>query len=160
VIVSDAGPLIVLFQIDKLSILKELFGEVKVPVAVYNEITVKEQEKAAFLKIEWLEPIKAKKDNDYKLLEELVDRGEAEAIILAKQLKLPLLADDAKARKYASLLNVEVMGTLGLLKLAKIRGVIPSVKVVIKEMLAEGYYIDGRLITKLLEDVGESKLSL
>ncbi len=155
-IISDAGPLIVLLQINKLSILKELFGTVKVPIAVYDEITIKEHEKAAFLKVEWLKPVKVKKDNDYKLLEELVDKGEAEAIILAKQQKLPLLADDAKARKYASLLNVEVMGTLGLLKLAKNRGVIPSVKVVIKDMLAEGYYIDGRLVAKLLVDVGES----
>jgi predicted nucleic acid-binding protein len=156
VIICDAGPLIVLLQIKKLSILKELFGTVKVPVAVYDEITVNEHEKAAFLKAEWLKPVKVKKDNDYKLLEELVDKGEAEAIILAKQQKLPLLADDAKARKYAALLNVEVMGTLGLLKLAKNRGVIPSVKVVIKDMLAEGYYIDGRLVAKLLLDVGES----
>ncbi len=155
-IVSDAGPLIVLVQINRLSILKELFGTVKVPVAVYDEITVKEHEKAVFLNVEWLKPVKVKKDNDYKLLEELVDKGEAEAIILAKQLKLPLLADDAKARKYAALLNVEVMGTLGLLKLAKNRGVIVSVKAIIKEMLREGYYIDSRLIAKLLEDVGES----
>jgi predicted nucleic acid-binding protein len=156
VIVSDAGPLIVLLQINKLPILQEIFETVKVPLAVYEEITVKEKEKTAFSKAEWLKPVKAKKDNDYILLEELVDRGEAEAIILAKQLKLPLLVDDAKARKYALLLNVEVMGTLGLLKLAKNRGVIPSVKAVIKEMLAEGYYIDGRLITKLLTDVSES----
>jgi predicted nucleic acid-binding protein len=156
VIVSDAGPLIVLLQINKLSILKETIGTVKVPMAVYDEVTVKDREKAIFSKAEWLKPVKVKKDNDYKLLEELVDNGEAEAIILAKQLKLPLLADDAKARKYATLLNVEVMGTLGLLKLAKSRGVISSVKDVIKEMLAEGYYVDGRLIAKLLADVGES----
>jgi uncharacterized protein len=156
VIVSDAGPLIVLLQINKLSILKELFGVVKVPVAVYAEITVKEQEKVAFSNVEWLKPVKVKKDNDYKLLDELVDSGEAEAIILAKQLKLPLLADDAKARKYAALLNVEVIGTLGLLKLAKNRRIIPSVKVIIKEMLTEGYYIDARLIAKLLRDVEES----
>jgi predicted nucleic acid-binding protein len=63
--------------------------------------------------------------------------------------------DDAKARKYASLLNVEVLGTLGLLKLAKNRSVLPSVKGVIKDMLSEGYYVDERLIAKLLTDVGE-----
>ena len=54
------------------------------------------------------------------------------------------------------MLNVAVIGTLGLLKLAKTRGVIPSVKPLIKEMLAEGYYVDGKLIAKLLEAVGES----
>ncbi len=155
-IVSDAGPLIVLLKTNKLSILKELFEIVSVPIAVYNEITAKEQEKELFLKIEWIKPAKIKKDNDYKLLEQLVDKGEAEAIILAKELKSSLLADDAKARKYAILLNVEVIGTLGLLKLAKNRGVIPSVKAAIEDMLAEGYYIDGRLIAKLLEDVGEA----
>lgn len=155
-IVSDAGPLIVLCQIDRLSILKDLFGEVKVPIAVYEEITVKEQEKAVFLKTNWLKPLKVKKDNDYLLLEELVDMGEAQAIILAKQQKLPLLVDDAKARKYAVMLNVDVMGTLGLLKLAKKRAVILSVKDVIKEMLEKGYYIDSRLIGTLLSDVGES----
>jgi predicted nucleic acid-binding protein len=156
VIVCDAGPLIVLLKTNKLSILKDLFGTVNVPTAVYSEITVKEWEKALFSKIEWINPLKVKKDNDYKLLEQLVDKGEAEAIILAKELKSPLLADDAKARKYAILLNVEVIGTLGLLKLAKTRGVIPSVKAAIRDMLAEGYYIDGRLIAKLLDDVGES----
>ena len=80
-IVSDAGPLIVLLKTNKLSILKELFETVNVPIAVYNEITAKEQEKALFLKIEWLKPAKIKKDNDYKLLEQLVDKGEAKAII-------------------------------------------------------------------------------
>ena len=44
-IVSDAGPLIVLLQTNQLSILKELFGKVNVPIAVYTEITVKEKRK-------------------------------------------------------------------------------------------------------------------
>jgi predicted nucleic acid-binding protein len=81
VIVSDAGPLIILAQIDKLWILRELYDAVKVPLAVYDEITVKEQDKTVFLTAEWLKSVKVKKDNDYMLLEELVDRGEAEAII-------------------------------------------------------------------------------
>jgi hypothetical protein len=67
-----------------------------------------------------------------------------------------LLLDDAKARKYAKLLNVEVIGTLGLLKIAKSRGVIPSVKKIISDMLAEGYYIEDKLVTQILEDAGES----
>jgi predicted nucleic acid-binding protein len=76
VIVSDAGPLIILLQTNKLSILKDLFATVKVPAAVYKEITVKKQEKAVFSKMEWLKPARVKKDNDYKLLEELLDKGE------------------------------------------------------------------------------------
>ena len=155
-IVADAGPLIVLLKINKLSILKELFGTVNIPIAVYDEITVRTKEKADFSKIEWLKPTRIKEDGDYKLLEELVDKGEAEAIILAKELKTTLLVDDAKARKYAALLNVDVIGTLGLLKLAKNHGVLASVREAIKDILAQGYYIDNRLVVKLLEDAGES----
>ena len=89
-------------------------------------------------------------------LEKLINRGEAEAIVLAKELNTTLLIDDAKARKYAKLLNIEVIGTLGLLKIAKRNGLVRSVGKVIEEMLAEGYYIEERLVRKILKDIGES----
>lgn len=155
-IVSDASPLIVLLKTNKLSILKEMFEIVIVPTAVYKEITIKEQEKAIFDNIKWIKTKKIESNELKIFLEKLVDRGEAEAIILAKELKMGLIVDDAKARKYARHLNVEVIGTLGLLKTAKNRGVITSVQESINDMLAAGYYIEDNLIAKLLEDVGES----
>lgn len=155
-IVSDASPIIVLLKTNNLSILKDLFEKITIPTAVYKEITAKEQEKIIFDKIDWIKTRNIKNTQENVLLEKLIDKGEAEAIILAKELKTTLLLDDAKARKYAKLLNVEVIGTLGLLKIAKNRGVIPSVKKVISNMLAEGYYIEDQLITKVLEDAGES----
>ena len=155
-IVSDASPLIVLLKTNKLSILKELFEKIIVPTTVYKEITAKKQEKIIFDKIEWIETRNIKNTEINAFLEKLIDKGEAEAIILARELKTSLLIDDAKARKYAKLLNIEVIGTLGILKIAKTRGVIPSVKKAISDMLTEGYYINDKLITRLLEDVGES----
>ena len=152
-IVSDAGPLIVLLKTNKLSILQELFKKIIVPTAVYQEITEKEQERVIFEEIDWIEVRDVTKEDH--LLEKLIDKGEAEAIILAKQLKTSLLVDDAKARKYAVLLDVEVIGTLGLLKMAKKRGIIPSVKDVINDMLVEGYYIEEKLIALILKDVDE-----
>ena len=153
---SDASPLIVLLKTNKLSILEKLFEKVNIPKEVYREITAKEQDKLFFSKISWIET-KTVKNTELKVfLEKLIDKGEAEAIVLAKELKMPLLADDSKARKYAKLLNVDVIGTLGLLKIAKNRGVIPSVKEVISDMLAQGYYLDDKLITRLLDDVDES----
>ena len=155
-IVSDASPLIVLLKTNKLSILQKLFKKIIIPQAVYREITAKEQEKLIFDKAGWIEIRDIKNTEVNTLLEKLVDKGEAEAIVLAKELKTSLLVDDAKARKYAILLNLEVIGTLGLLKMAKNRGVIPSVKDAINDMLAEGYYIEDKLIARILEDVGES----
>ena len=153
---SDASPLIVLLKTNKLSILKELFQKIAIPMAVYKEITAKEQDKLTFDNIEWIETRHIKNTEINAFLEKLIDKGEAEAIILAKELKTQLLIDDSKARKYAKLLNVEVIGTLGILKIAKNRGVIPSVREVISDMLDGGYYINDKLITRVLEDVGEA----
>jgi predicted nucleic acid-binding protein len=44
VIVSNAGPLIVLLKTGKISILKDLFQKVLVPTAVWEEITAKDYE--------------------------------------------------------------------------------------------------------------------
>ena len=155
-IVSNASPLIVLLKINKLSILKELFEKIVVPEAVYKEITAKEHDKLVFDKLEWIEVRSARNIEMTALLEKLIDRGEAEAVVLARELSATLLIDDAKARKYAKLLNIEVIGTLGLLKIAKRRGLVRSVRKVINGMLAEGYYIEDKLVRKILKDIGES----
>ena len=154
-IVSNASPLIVLLKINKLSILKKLFEKIVIPDTVYKEITAKEHDKLVFDKLKWIETRSVRKTEMINLLEKLINKGEAEAIILAKELNATLLIDDAKARKYAKLLNIEVIGTLGLLKMAKKRGLVQSVRKVIDNMLTEGYYIEDRLVRKILKDVGE-----
>ena len=155
-IVSNASPLIVLLKINKLSILKELFEKIIIPEAVYKEITAKEPDKLIFDKTGWIKTRSVTNIEMTTLLEKLVNTGEAEAIVLAKELKITLLIDDAKARKYAMLLNIELIGTLGLLKIAKKNGLVQSVRKVIEDMLAEGYYIEDKLVRKILKDVGES----
>jgi len=155
VIVSNASPLIVLLKTNKLSILKKLFKKIVIPDTVYKEITAKEHDKLVFDKLKWIETRRVKKTEMINLLEKLINKGEAEAIVLAKELNATLLIDDAKARKYAKLLNIEVIGTLGLLKMAKKRGLVQSVRKVIDDMLNEGYYIENRLVRKILKDVDE-----
>jgi hypothetical protein len=156
VIVSNASPLIVLLKINKLFILKELFEKVVIPDAVYKEITAKEHDKLVFDKLKWVEIRRVRKTEMINLLEKLIDKGEAEAVVLAKELNATLLIDDAKARKYAKLVNIEVIGTLGLLKMAKKNGLVQSVRKVIDDILTEGYYIEDRLVRKILKDIGES----
>jgi len=119
VIISNASPLIVLLKINKLSILKKLFEKIVISKAVYKEITAKEHDKLIFDKLEWIEARSVRNIEMTTLLEKLIDKGEAEAIVLARELNATLLIDDAKARKYAKLLNIEVIGTLGLRKIAK-----------------------------------------
>jgi len=54
--------------------------------------------------------------------------------MLAKECKSKLLIDDLEGRKQSDLLNLQFMGSLGLLKLAKERGLITSAREVIEEM--------------------------
>ncbi len=52
----------------------------------------------------------------------MTGKGEAEAIILAKECRSKLLIDDAQGRKHAELLNLKFIGCLGLVKMAKKQG--------------------------------------
>ncbi|VVB84321.1 Uncharacterised protein [uncultured archaeon] len=153
-IVSNSSPLIVFSKINRLSLLEEMFGEVYIPKAVFDEVT-RGRKGAEIVKNKWIK-IKEIKDKDFaEYLSKMIGKGEAEAIILAKEHKSKLLIDDAEGRKHAELLNLEFMGCLGLLKLAKKRGLIKSVGEIIKELKNESFYIDEGLITALLESVGE-----
>ena len=63
------------------------------------------------------------------LLEGFVDKGEAEAITLTLELGADiLLVDDRDARNLAKKLGLHVMGILGVLALAKYRGLVQEVK--------------------------------
>ena len=44
IVVSDTTPLISLLKIGRLDLLKKLFGEIFIPQAVFNELTVDESD--------------------------------------------------------------------------------------------------------------------
>lgn len=153
-IVSNSSPLIIFSKINRISLLEELFGEVYIPKAVFEEVT-RGRKGTEIVKNKWIK-VKDVKDKDFvEYLSKMLGKGEAEAIILAKEHKSRLLIDDAEGRKHAELLNLKFIGCLGLLKLAKERGLIKSAGEVIEEMKNESFYIDEGLITALLESIGE-----
>lgn len=52
----------------------------------------------------------------------LLDAGEAEAITVAKERRLPLLVDETKGRSIARMMGIPVLGLVGLLLMAVQRG--------------------------------------
>ncbi len=147
-VVSNTSPLIGLSNIGKLKILHDVFGEVVVPPAVQREfgeelpewITVKAPENKPLVQA---------------LLESLGD-GESEAIALAIELNADfLILDDLKARKIARKLGLRVIGTAGLLLLAKKRGVINEVKPLLMELMEKGFRISNEVIEIILKSAGE-----
>lgn len=121
--VSNSGPLIHLAKIDKLILLKELFGKVFVSPQVKTEVVnagKKEGMADAFLIEGEIENGWIIVDEDIGNVEDIaknvgIDEGEAAAILLARKMEKPILLDDLASRRFATGLGLEVTGSIGVL---------------------------------------------
>lgn len=152
--VSNTSLLIALKHAELLEKLNLLFQRIIVPPSVMRELSVKEKEYfqgLSFLSVE--EP----RDRRLVLvLKTIVDEGEAEAITLALEKNSLLIIDDLKGRKAARRLGLEIIGTLGVLKAMKLKGIVREVKPFIERLREKGFYISDDLVNKLLSDIGEA----
>ena len=82
--------------------------------------------------------------------------GELEAITLYKELDADmLLIDDNRAKKFAALNGIRVIGSLGVLIKAKEHGYIEKVKPLLNQIIASEIYISEKLISKVLKICNE-----
>jgi uncharacterized protein len=156
-IVSNTTPLISLLIIDKLNLLNEIYGKISVPYAVFKELEQGKQKTyyQDISKINWIEIVDINNKEIEQSLFDL-DEGEAEAIILAKELNADLLILDEKlGRDYAKKLNVKITGTLGVLLKAKELGLIDSVRELLDILVKKGVWLSPKLIEKVLNLAGE-----
>src|SRR5438876_102182 len=71
-----------------------------------------------------------------------LDRGESEALVPAREIKADrIFLDDLAARRVALRRHMPIIGTLGLLLLAKKLHLISTVKPLVAELIAAGRYI-------------------
>jgi hypothetical protein len=131
-IVSNASPLINISAIRKLDLLRKLYKQILIPAAVWDEIVIKgkgQPGSEAVRKANW---IKKEPVQNVTLVETLgltLDRGEAEAIALAKEKNAELLLiDEQLAKKVADHLSLNYIGLIGVLREAKSKGLIKGIK--------------------------------
>ncbi len=156
-IVSDTGPLVVLFKSNLLFVLKEIYQEVLVPETVKKELIRKPEGTSIFDNNPWIKVVKATNRKSVQILNLMVDEGEAEAIALAMELNSMILMDDRKGRNCAKNIKLKVRGTLGLFLEAKKKGIVKSVTECIDKLKEAGYYLDDDLIEAVLTKSGEIK---
>lgn len=154
-IISDTGPLVVLFKTELLFILKEIYREVLVPKTVKKELIRKPEGIGIFENNPWIKVVEATNRESIQILSLIVDEGEAEAIALALEHSSMILIDDRKGRSCAKHLDLKVRGTLGLFIEAKKKGIVRSVKQCIDKLKESGYYLDDDLIEAVLIKAGE-----
>ena len=158
-VVSNASPLINLARIQRFDLLKQFYGRVTIPTAVYEEVVVYGQERDGSRDVRnatWIDRASPADDLAVSALSAQLDRGEASAIILARELNAELLLiDEIRGRRVAEKLGVKVTGTLGILTRAKREGLIPNLRDEITRLQSQGTWIHPKLSRDILELVGE-----
>lgn len=144
-IVCNSSVLIVLEKVDVLSILRELFKDIFIPLAVKREV-FREEEPPAWIKCQEIsQPLAS------KVLEGSLEAGEREAICLYEELEADLLViDDLEGRRVAERLGAKITGTLGILLLAKEKGIIDKVEPFLKKIVEDGFRISENLYESIL----------
>lgn len=152
IVISDTSPLSALLTVKQADLLPSIFGQVVIPVAVRSELLRFHPQLP-----EWLR-VQAVADADLVARHaENVDRGEAEAIALAQEVKADyLLIDERKGRRLAQRQGLRVIGIVGVVLIAKRRRLISSARALIDQMVKEsGIYLDENLKASALRSVGE-----
>lgn len=161
--VSDSFTLIHLSKIGRLALLKDFYGSVIIPLAVWTEVVLEGEGRVGAQEVTkardegWIQIESPKNLDLLLLLKRNLDTGEAEAIAFAVENPSSiLLIDEADARKIARLYNVVVTGVIGILIRAKAEKKIDSLRNELDILLEDGgFWLSDELYNRALEIVGE-----
>jgi uncharacterized protein len=159
-IVSNTSPITNLAAIDQLHLLREIYGIILIPHAVYDELTVLNRPVPGTAEVQMFNWITLRQVSDrlqVTNLRQMVDAGEAEAIALALELSAErLLIGEASGRALAESLGIRITGILGTLLIAKQRGLILSVQPLMEDLIQKaGFRVSSGLYRLVLDSAGE-----
>jgi predicted nucleic acid-binding protein len=155
IVVSDTTPLSELAKVGRMTLLRDIFGTIAIPQEVYQEVTtgihpaVNEVKTATWIEVHSV--FNSQKVADLRAVTQL-HLGECAAIILAEELNAAqILIDERAARQVAESRNLKVIGTIGILLLAKNRNLISNVKELLDALMTEGMRISPTIYRKALK---------
>lgn len=156
-VISNATPLIALNKIGKLDLLRQVYKEIIIPYAVYEEVVLDFDAPDDFVqKNNFINVMKIKNEEAKKLFVTSLHKGEVEVMILAKEIKADIcIIDDLLARKYAKYYGLQITGTIGIILKAKKLGIITEIRPIMNELIDSDIYIDKKLYNKALKIAGE-----
>jgi uncharacterized protein len=154
IIVSDTTPLSELAKVGQLNLLGQVFSQVIVPEEVYRELQRGNHPASQLISsLDWLAVRAVQNLPEVQRLNNQVglDLGESEAIVLAEELKADqLLVDDLAGRREAQARGLSLIGTVGVLLVAKQRGLIEQVKPILDDLRNGGTRIAQPLYERVL----------
>jgi uncharacterized protein len=148
-VVCNASPLITLAQIGRLDLLRALFSTVVVSPAV-----VRETPRTA--KPSWIVERPLAGPVPPPVVAASLGPGETETICLALELGASqVILDERRGRRFAQALGIRVIGTVGVLLLAKDRGLLSAVRPEIDALVGTGFRLASWVIDDALATAGE-----
>ncbi len=158
IVVADAGPLIYLGAAGQLDLLQTLFERVVVPSSVWDEVVIAGVGKPGSAEVGsagWLDVLTPSPGHRPVVLGSL-DRGEADAILLCRELPAEAsLCDDLAGRRAAQSLGLAVIGTLAVLLRAKEMGAVDDVGSLMEDLIDLGFRASPALLRTVLALAGE-----
>lgn len=159
-VISNTSPIINLAAIGQLGLLRDLFGEVVIPQAVFDEIVIRGEGKPGALEVAARTWFHIETVQDQALVQALLGdlhAGEAEALALAVESKPDVvLLDERRARETAQRFGLPYTGLLGVLEQAKREGLVPVIRPLLDDLQHKaGFWINTALYTHILRRVGE-----
>lgn len=160
-IISNTTPLIGLAVVDQFALLHHLFGQIIIPEAVFAEAVMFGREqggaKQEVTGAEWIKVVAVRDRLAVDVLLDELDRGEAETIVLARELKADwVLMDEKKGRRKLLEMNLRIVGTVGLLLKGKQAGFLSEVRPHLEKLRQQGFSLSQVVIEGVLQQANES----
>ncbi|MDX9795939.1 MAG: DUF3368 domain-containing protein [Arcobacteraceae bacterium] len=152
IVVSNTTPIISLASIGKIDILKRFFDTVYISQAVYDEL--KSKDSFGFDEIDdpFFQIVSIKDTIATDILLNDLDLGEAQTIVLAKELNANMvLIDENIGYKIAKSQNLNVKRTLSLLITAKNKKYIKTIKPLLDDMITNKRWISKSVYFEVLK---------
>ena len=160
IVVSNTTPLIGLASIGRFDLLHAIFGEITIAQAVYDEAVVAGRKEGGAKRevsgATWVNTVSVRDRLAVEVLLDELDLGEAETIILARELHADwVLMDEKKGRRKLEQMGMSKIGTLGLLLKARQVGILSAIRPEIERLRHQGFSVSQAVTDAVLAAAGE-----
>lgn len=157
-VIINNSPLVFLWILNLLPLLRELYTDVWIPEDVQEEFLRTEAmaRRSSLDNAPWIRTVSLTDPQSASVYGRL-DQGEASVLALAKEHDAHLvIIDEKKAREEAKRIGLPVRGTVGVLLDAKKKGLIDTIKPLLEVLRDNDMYLDQSFIDDVLRLAGEA----
>jgi predicted nucleic acid-binding protein len=152
-VIINNSPLVFLWILNLLPLLRELYTDVWIPEDVQEEFLRTETmaRRSSLDNAPWIRTVSLADPQSTSVYGRL-DQGEASVLALAKEHDAHLvIIDEKKAREEAKRIGLPVRGTIGVLLEAKKKGLIDAIKPLLETLHDNGMYLEQSFIDDVLQ---------